>query len=75
MPNASPTDAKAGFEIYRQSGGVTSLENLNRRLVETDHGPVSQRTFRHYRRLVDTGISDYIPINRFDVARASGDLD
>ena len=74
MPNASSSDAEAGFGIYQRNDGRISFENLNNQLVETGHGTVSQRMFTHYGRLIDAGIGDYIPINRFDVARASGGL-
>lgn len=39
--------------------------------MKASYGPVAQRTFTHYRHLVDAGYNRYISINRFDVARAS----
>lgn len=71
MANASPRDTRAGFEIYRSSGGNLSLDELNRRLAESGHGPVAQRSLNHFRRLLETGYDRYVSINRFDIARAS----
>lgn len=77
MANATPRDTRAGFDIFRSAGGQITLDDLNAQLIEAGYGPVSQRTFRHYRNLVDAGFTRYISINRFDVARAAdpyGDL-
>lgn len=71
MANATPRDTRAGFDIYRSFGGALSLEELNDRLVQAGYGPVSKRSFEHYRSLVDAGYNRYVAINRFDVARAS----
>jgi hypothetical protein len=71
MANASPRDTRAGFDIYRSAGGAVSLGELNAELVEAGYGPVSERTFTHYRKLMDAGFNRYIAINRFDVARAA----
>jgi len=71
VANASPRDARAGFDIYRSAGGHISLDELNARLYEAGYGPVHQRSLTHYRNLTNAGYSRYIPINRFDVARAA----
>ena len=71
MANATPRDARAGFDIYRSAGGQISLEDLNAQLYEAGYGPVRQRSLTHYRNLTNAGYSRYIPINRFDVARAA----
>lgn len=71
MANASPRDTRAGFDIFRVSGGEITQDDLNERLHEAGYGPVSPRTYRHYRNLLNAGFSRYISINRFDVARAS----
>ena len=71
MANASPRDTRAGFDIYRSSGGAVALDDLNGQLVEAGYGPVSQRSYEHFRSLVDAGYTRYVSINRFDVARAS----
>lgn len=71
MANATPRDTRAGFDIYRSAGGDISLEDLNAALYEAGYGPVSNRTFAHYRHLLNAGYGRYISINRFDVARAA----
>lgn len=71
MANATPRDMRAGFNIFRQHGGDLSREELNTLLFEAGYGPISNRSFTHYRRLLRSGVERYIAINRFDVARAS----
>jgi hypothetical protein len=71
MANATPRDARAGFDIFRSAGGQITLEELTNRLVQAGYGPVAKRTFDHYHSLVDAGYNRYVAINRFDVARAS----
>lgn len=71
VANATPRDTRAGFDIFRSTGGQIALDELNAQLYEAGYGPVSKRTHRHYRNLIDAGFSRYISINRFDVARAA----
>lgn len=75
MANASPRDTRAGFDIFRSSGGSLSLDELNAQLYEAGYGPVAERTIRHYRNLIEAGFNRYVSINRFDVARASVPFD
>jgi hypothetical protein len=69
--NASQRDTRAGFEIYRATGGAIGVDDLNLRLADGGHKPVSLRTYNHYRSLLQAGYTRYVSINRFDVARAS----
>ena len=71
MPNATPEDTRAGFEIYRSMQKPLDRTQLNIQLRAAGYGPVSERTFGHYSKLVRAGFNRYIAINRFDVARAS----
>ncbi len=71
MANATPRATRAGFDLYQSAGGSLSLDELNEQLVAAGYGPVSQRTFTHYRHLDEAGYNRYVSINRFDVARAS----
>ena len=71
MPNATPRDTRAGWEIFLESDEWITLEDLNDELLATGFGPISERTFRHYHQLYAAGYTRYISINRFDVARAS----
>lgn len=70
-PNATTADARAGYDIYRRAGGNISREDLNARLYAARYGEVSDRTFTHYRNLYRDGFQRYVPINRYDVARAA----
>lgn len=38
MANASPHDTRAGFDIFRSSGGSLSLDELNAQLYEAGYG-------------------------------------
>lgn len=71
MANATPRDSRAGFTIYRESGGSISRDALNDELISAGYGPVSDRTMAHYRSLLEAGFDRYISINRFDVARSA----
>ena len=42
-------DAKAGWQIWRQSGFTLARDELNARLEALGHMPVSARTFAHTR--------------------------
>lgn len=69
--NATQRDTRAGFEIYRATGGAVGIDDLNLRLADAGHKPVSLRTYNHYRSLLQAGYTRYVSINRFDVARAA----
>lgn len=75
MANATPRDTRAGFDIFRSSGGSLSLDDLNALLYEAGYGPVAARTLRHYQNLIEAGFNRYVSINRFDVARAAVPFD
>ena len=55
MANATSRDVRAGFEIFRRSNGGIARGQLNRELVESGYGPVSQRSYGHYRKLERAG--------------------
>jgi len=75
MANAKPRDTRAGWDIFRRAGGQITVDELNARLVNAGYGPIKPRTFRHYQNLMDAGYERYVPINRFDVARAAEPYD
>lgn len=60
-------DAKAGWQIWRQSGFTLARDELNARLEALGHMPVSARTFAHYEKLRRYGYERYVPINQLDV--------
>lgn len=70
MANASPADLRAGWEIFRKDPDL-SLDQVNRRLANLGRGEVHTRTLQHYRSLLRAGFDRYVPMNRFDVARAT----
>lgn len=71
MANATPADARAGFEIFRASGGTASLDEINAALKRAKHGEIHDRSVRHYANLLRAGYDRYVSVNRFDVASAS----
>ena len=60
-------DAKAGWEIFRSADFALSRDELNARLAAQGFGPISERTFQHYRKLRRYGFHRYVPINQLDV--------
>ena len=75
MANATTRDARAGYVIYRRALGALTRDEVNEALLEQGHSAVAPRTFGHYRKLYRAAAARYIPINRFDVARASRPYD
>ncbi len=73
--NATQRDTRAGFDLFRSTGGAVSVDDLNARLLQAGYAPVSVRTYNHYRKLVQAGYTRYVSINRLDVARASAPYD
>lgn len=73
--NASQRDTRAGFDLFRSTGGTMAVDDLNARLLQGGYAPVSLRTYNHYRKLVQAGYTRYVSINRLDVARASAPYD
>jgi hypothetical protein len=67
MANCDSLVAKQGWLIYKASMPAPSLEELNRVLARAGVGPISNRTYRHYRRMKLHGVEDYLPINELDV--------
>lgn len=67
-------DARIGYEYYIETRGSASFEEMNDYLLKSQHNPISQRTFNHYRSLMRYGYRSYFPINQFDVSRMLGQL-
>ena len=72
MVNATPAAARAGFDIFQRLGGDVTIDDLNQMLFDAGYGPIRERTYGHYGKLLRAGLDRYISINRFDLARASG---
>lgn len=67
MSNCHPDTARLGWEIYRNSVSTPSLEVINQELQESANESISDRMYRHYRRLAYHGCTEYLPINELDV--------
>jgi hypothetical protein len=63
---ATTDDARAGWELYRNSGFTLTRDEINDRLRTMGYAPISLRTHEHYRRLQRRGFRRYITINRLD---------
>lgn len=60
-------DTRAGWEIFQESDYTLRLDEINSFLIRQRRSPVSDRTFRHYQKLVRYGFEHYLPINQLDV--------
>jgi hypothetical protein len=63
---ASHKDARAGWEIYRNSGFSLTRQQINQRLRSLGYSPIAPRTYLHYQRLERRGFRRYMSINRLD---------
>jgi len=66
MVNARTEEAELGWEVYLSSTPRPSLEQINAVLGDAGSGPVSPRTYRHYRKLERYSQRRYMPINELD---------
>jgi len=65
--NCHEDAAERGWELYRGSDPPVSRASINDQLRATGLDPVSDRMYRHYRRLSLHCVADYLPINELDV--------
>jgi hypothetical protein len=65
--NCRPGSAKGGWELYRASDPPLSRATINKQLVAAGLDPVSERMYRHYRRLTSHHFVEYLPINELDI--------
>ena len=68
MKNCQSDTARLGWSVHRSSASAPSLEVINHELQATGHELISDRMYRHYRRLAFHGYTEYLPINEFDIA-------
>jgi hypothetical protein len=73
MPNCTPSVARQGWKLYQASTPPPSLTEINEALELSGDGPVSSRTYRHYRKLAAHKLRDYLPINELDVRLKLGE--
>jgi hypothetical protein len=64
-------DALTGWEIFLARSGGVSRNQLNAALSARGRQPISDRTYKHYRKLLRLGYSDYVSINRLDIRHAN----
>src|SRR2546426_2237780 len=64
---AKARDAQAGWGLYRLSGYLIDLDEINAKLTAAGFNPVAPRTYTHYRKLHRYGYQRYVPINQLDV--------
>jgi hypothetical protein len=64
-------DALTGWEIFFAQSGEVSRSQLNAALTSRGRQPISDRTYKHYSKLLRLGYSDYVSINRLDIRHAN----
>lgn len=64
-------DALTGWEIFFAQSGEVSRSQLNAALTSRGREPISDRTYKHYSKLLRLGYSDYVSINRLDIRHAN----
>ncbi len=64
-------DALTGWEIFLGRSGEVSKNQLNAALSSRGREPISDRTYKHYSKLLRLGYSDYVSINRLDIRHAN----
>jgi len=67
-------DALIGYDFYLSKRGKASIKDVNNYLISQNRSPIKQRTYGHYRKLLLNGFRSYIPINKFDVFQALGNI-
>lgn len=64
-------DALTGWEIFLARSEGVSRSQLNAALRARGREPISDRTYKHYSKLLRLGYSDYVSINRLDIRHAN----
>jgi len=67
-------DALKGYEYFVSKRGRPTRSQINQHLRSQGRKPISLRTYSHYQSLRENGFRSYIPINKFDVFQALGQL-
>ena len=68
---ATVRDTEEGYRLLQTADFSYDLDELNDELARRGFAPVSERTFRHYRKLRRYGWDSYLPINQLDVKTLS----
>jgi hypothetical protein len=72
--SAKYVDALKGYEYFLSTRGRADRDQVNLALKRQGRNPISARTYSHYLSLLDSGFRTYVPINKFDVFQAIGQL-
>lgn len=72
--SAKFVDALKGYEYYLSQRGEATRDEVNQFLQGDGRHPISARTYGHYESLRTHGFRSYVPINKFDVFQALGQL-
>jgi hypothetical protein len=67
-------DALLGYDYFLEKRGKVTKDEINDYLVTKGRRPIQQRTYTHYKKLIENGFLSYIPINKFDVFQSLGKL-
>jgi hypothetical protein len=67
-------DELLGYEYFPEKQGKVTRDEINNYLTSKGRRPIQQRTYTHYRKLIDNGFLSYVPINRFDVFQSLGKI-
>ncbi len=74
--NCHESAAKYGWKLYGSADPPPSLDEINDGLLAAGLDHVSNRMYRHYRRLASNAYDQYVPINELDItlklARSAG---
>ncbi|HMD87957.1 MAG TPA: PilZ domain-containing protein [Anaerolineaceae bacterium] len=72
--SAEFVDALIGYEYFLQNRGKVTRIQINDYLIKNQHREIQQRTYIHYKKLIENGFRSYIPINKFDVFQSLGKI-
>jgi len=72
--SAEFVDALKGYEYFLKMRGKVTIDDINLYLSREGRKTIKQRTYIHYRKLIANGFRSYIPINKFDIFQALGQI-
>lgn len=67
-------DSLSGWGIFIARAGEVSRNQLNAALRSRGREPISERTYKHYSKLLRLGYSEYVSINRLDIRHANDSM-
>jgi hypothetical protein len=67
-------DALLGYSYFLEKRGKANIQEINNYLLHEQRKPIHERTYSHYKKLIENGFRTYLPINKFDVFQSLGKL-